>query len=188
MDALLIALLGCLFGEIGDKGQLLVLALAHRYQRDGAIIAGVAVAAIVNAALSAAAGAWIGPMLGHDARLLFMALSLLFLGVGLLWPVKMPDTLDDWRIGPFLTTALGVFILGFGDGPQFLILGIATRTADPALAAIGGAIGVIAASVPVILMRDRFLSVLPVRAIRLVGGGIAILAGAGMAMSAIGRL
>ena len=46
----------------------------------------------------------------------------------------------------------------------------------------------IAASVPVILMRDRFLSVLPVRAIRLVGGGIAILAGAGMAMSAIGRL
>ncbi|PZU64091.1 MAG: hypothetical protein DI554_09075 [Sphingobium sp.] len=179
MDALLIALLGCLFGEIGDKGQLLVLALAHRYQRDGAIIAGVAVAAIANAALSAAAGAWIGPMLSHDARLLFMALSLLFLGVGLLWPVKMPDTLDDWRIGPFLTTALGVFILGFGDGPQFLILGIATRTADPALAAIG----VIAASVPVILMRDRFLSVLPVRAIRLVGGG-----GAGMAMSAIGRL
>ncbi|WP_278985663.1 TMEM165/GDT1 family protein, partial [Sphingobium yanoikuyae] len=124
MDALLIALLGCLFGEIGDKGQLLVLALAHRYQRDGAIIAGVAVAAIANAALSAAAGAWIGPMLGHDARLLFMALSVLFLGVGLLWPVKMPDTLDDWRIGPFLTTALGVFILGFGDGPQFLILGI----------------------------------------------------------------
>jgi len=42
--------------------------------------------------------------------------------------------------------------------------------------------------VPVILMRDRFLSVLPVRAIRLVAGGIAILAGAGMAMSAIGRL
>ena len=131
MDALLIALLGCLFGEIGDKGQLLVLALAHRYQRDGAIIAGVAVAAIVNAALSAAAGAWIGPMLGHDARLLFMALSLLFLGVGLLWPVKMPDTLDDWRIGPFLTTALGVFILGFGDGPQFLILGIATPHGRP---------------------------------------------------------
>ena len=188
MDALLIALLGCLFGEIGDKGQLLVLALAHRYQRDGAIIAGVVVAAIANAAISAAAGAWIGPMLGHDARLLFMALSLLFLGVGMLWPVRMPDTLDGWRIGPFLTTALGVFILGFGDGPQFLILGIATRTADPALAAIGGAIGIIAASVPVILMRDQFLALLPVRAIRLGVAAIALLAGAGMALSALGRL
>ena len=188
MDALLIALLGCLFGEIGDKGQLLVLALAHRYQRDGAIIAGVAVAAIANAALSAAAGAWIGPMLGHDARLLFMALSVLFLGVGLLWPVKMPDTLDDWRIGPFLTTALGVFILGFGDGPQFLILGIATRTADPALAAIGGAIGICAGLVPVVLLRERLLRALPLRAIRWTGGAILLTTGAIMALSATGLL
>ena len=48
MDALLLALLGCLLGEIGDKSQLLVLALATRYGRDGAIIAGIIVAAIVT--------------------------------------------------------------------------------------------------------------------------------------------
>lgn len=188
MDALLIALLGCLLGELGDKNQLLVLALAMRFNRDGAVIAGVVVAASLNAAISAAAGGWIGPMLGHDARLLFMALSLLFLGVGMLWPVKMPDTLDGWHIGPFLTTALGCFILGFGDGPQFLILGIATRTADPALAAIGGAIGVIAAALPVILLRDRFLPMLPVRAIRLGGAIVVLLIGAVMALSALALL
>lgn len=186
MDALLIALLGCLLGEVGDKSQLLVLALATRYDRDGAVIAGILAAAAMNATLSAVAGAWIGPMLGSDARLLFMALSVLFLGVGLFWHVSPPDTLNNWPTGPFLTTALGLFILGFGDGPQFLILGIATRTADPALAGIGGAIGVIVALVPVVLLRRRLLALLPVRAIRWSGGALLLVAGAAMALTAIG--
>jgi Ca2+/H+ antiporter, TMEM165/GDT1 family len=188
MDALLIALLGCLLGEIGDKSQLLVLALATRYDRDGAVIAGIMVAAVANAAISAFAGAWIGPMLGADARLLFLALAILFLGAGLLWRVSPPDTLDGWPTGPFLTTALGLFILGFGDGPQFLILGIATRTADPALAGIGGAIGVIVALVPVVLVRAQLLAVLPLRAIRWTGGAMLLLTGSVMGLSATGLL
>ena len=181
MDALLTALLGCLLGEIGDKSQLLVLALATRYDRNGAVIAGIVAAAIANAAISAFAGAWIGPMLGADARLLFLAL-------GLMWRVSPPDTLDGWPTGPFLTTALGLFILGFGDGPQFLILGIATRTAEPWLAGIGGAIGVIVALVPVVLLRAQLLIILPVRAIRWSGAGMLLLIGAGLALAATGLL
>lgn len=188
MDALLIALLGCLLGEIGGKNQLLVLALATRFNRNGAVIAGIVAAAAANAAISATAGAFIGPMLGSNARLLFLALSLLFLGLGLLWPVKAPDALDGWKIGAFLTTTSGLFILGFGDGPQFLILGLATRTADPALAGIGGAIGTIAACVPVVLLRDQLLAVLPIRAIRLCGGMLLLLAGAVTALSALALL
>ena len=88
MDALLTALLGCLLGEMGDKSQWLVLALATRYDRNRAVIAGIIVAALANAAISAFAGAWIGPMLGPDARLLFLALATLFLGIGLLWRVS----------------------------------------------------------------------------------------------------
>lgn len=186
MDALLIALLGCLLGEIGDKSQLLVLALANRYDRNGAVIAGLITAAVANAALSALAGAYIGPMLGADARLLFFALSLLFLGAGMLWPLRAPDPLAKWPVGAFLTTALGLFILGFGDGPQFLILGIATHSANPALAAIGGAVGVIAASLPVILLRGRALALLPVRAVRRCGGVLLLMVGATSALSALG--
>ena len=188
MDALLLALLGCLLGEIGDKSQLLVLALATRYNRDGAVIAGIAVAAIANAAVSASAGAWIAPMLGADARLLFLALSVLFLGVGLFWRASPPDPLAGWRTGPFLTTAIGLFILGFGDGPQFLILGIATRTADPLLAGIGGAIGVMAALIPVVAARGALLAALPLRAIRWTGGAVLLATGAGLALSATGLL
>lgn len=185
MDALLIALLGSLLGEIGDKSQLLVLALATRYNRNGAVMAGIVVAAIANAAISAIAGAYLGPMLGSDARLLFLALSLLFLGIGMLWPVKPPDPLADWHIGAFLTTALGLFILGFGDGPQFLILGLSTYSSNPVLAAIGGAAGVIAASIPVVLLRQRILASLPIRPIRLGGGALLLLVGAAVALTAL---
>ncbi|PJG48193.1 hypothetical protein CAF53_08030 [Sphingobium sp. LB126] len=185
MDALLIALLGSLVGEIGDKGQLLALALAARFQRNGAVIAGVAAAAIANAAIGAAAGAFLAPMLGSDARLLFLALALIFLGGGMLWPVGQPDVLANWRLGPFLTTALGLFILGFGDGAQFLILGIAVRTADPSLAATGGAIGIIAATVPVVLFRDRLFKALPLRVIRRGGGVLMLVIGLAVTVSAL---
>lgn len=178
MDAFLTALLGCLVGEMGDRSQLLVLVLAARYNRDGAVIAGIAAAAAANAAISATAGAFIGPMLAPDARLLFMALAFLFLGAGMLWPVKSPDPLAGWPLGAFLTTTLGLFILGFGDGPQFLILGLAARMADPALAAIGGATGIVLASLPVVLLRERFLAVMPLRPIRRGGAVVMLLVGA----------
>lgn len=185
MDALLTALIGCLIGEIGDKSQLLVLALATRFRSNGALIAGIAIACVANAVIGAMAGAFIGPMLGSSARLLFLALAVLFLGIGMLWPVKAPDPLSTWPTGPFLTAALGLFILGFGDGSQFLILGIAARTGDPAMAALGGALGMMAALVPVVLLREK-LSELPLRAIR-VGGGVAmLLIGLAIAVTALG--
>jgi putative Ca2+/H+ antiporter (TMEM165/GDT1 family) len=175
MDALLTALLGCFLAEIGDKNQLLLLALAARFNRDGAIIAGALAAAIANAAIGAAAGAFLAPMLGSDARLLFLAIALLFLGVGLFWPVKPPDPLASWPTGAFLTCMLGLFILGFGDGSQFLILGIATRTGDPVLAGIGGALGMTAAFMPAVLLRDRLLHVLPIHAIRYAGAALTLI-------------
>lgn len=185
MDAFLAALLGCLVGEIGGKSQLLTLALATRFRRDGVVISGLALAAIANAALGAAAGAFIGPMLGNDARLLFLAIALLLLGLGMLWPVKLPDTLADWPTGAFLTTALGLFILGFGEGTQFLIAGIVTRTGDPFMAAAGGAVGAIAALVPVVLLRDVFLKRVPVRILRVAGAILMLIFAAASAISAL---
>ncbi len=185
MDALLTALLGCLLGEIGDQGQLLTLALATRFRRAGPLIAGIVVAAAANAAISALAGAFIGPMLGSSARLLFLALALLFLGLGMLWPVKAPDSLASWPTGAFLTSMLGLFILGFGDGSQFLILGLATRSADPVMAGIGGALGIIAALVPVILLRERLLAAAPLRAIRLGGAALMLIVTLVVAVNAL---
>lgn len=188
MDALLSTLIACLCIEMGDRSQLLTLALAIRYRRDGAVIAGLFAAAFANAALSAAAGWYVSTLIVGNARSLFLALALLFAGVGLLWPVKPPDPLAGWRIGPFLTTALGIFILGFGDGSQFLIAGIAARTADPVMAALGGGIGVFIACLPVVLLRESFFTALPLRIVRRAGAILFLLIGAIMALSAVALL
>ena len=186
MDALLTALIGCLLGEIGDKGQLLALALATRFERNGPVLLGIAVAALASAVIGALAGAVLAPMLGSDARLLFLSLALLFLGAGMLWPTRPPDPLAGWRIGPFLTAALGLFILSFGDGSQFLILGIATRTGDPVMAALGGAVGIGAAMAPVVIWRDDLLKRVPLRALRIGGAVIPLGIGLILAVKALG--
>ena len=56
------------------------------------------------------------------------------------------------------------------------------------VAGIGGAIGVMAALVPVVLLRDRLLAVLPLRAIGIVGGALLLLTGGIMALSALALL
>jgi putative Ca2+/H+ antiporter (TMEM165/GDT1 family) len=188
MDALLFALVGCLIGTLGDKSQRFVLALAERFDRDGPLILAILLACAANAAISATAGAFIGPLMAANARLLFLALALLFMAVGMLWPISDPDPLDGWRIGAFLTMLLGFFILQFGDGQQFLILGLATRTADPVLAGIGGAIGTSAGLIPVVIGRRALLEAVPLRMIRRALGGLILLIGLACAASALGRL
>lgn len=185
MDALLTALMACFLVEMGDRSQMLALILAARYRNDAAILCGLAVAAFANAALSAAGGWFISGLIASNARALFMALGLLFAGGGLLLRPKQPDPLSGWRIGAFLTSALGLFILGFGDGAQFLVMGIAARTADPVTAAIGGGAGIFLASLPVVLMRQSLIDILPMRWIRLGGAALFLVTGTIMALGAL---
>lgn len=187
MDALLLALLGCLAIEMGDKGQQLTLALAQRYRTsDAALIAGILCAAFANAALSAVAGWYLSMAMAANARSLFLALALLFGGAGLLFAARGPDLLENWGIGPFLTIAAGLFIVGFGDGAQFLLLGIATRTADPILTAIGGGIGIAAAMIPVALLRRPLLSARTFRILRIAAATIFLTSGVVIALTATG--
>lgn len=184
MDALLSALLVCLLCEVGGANQQLTLALARRFDRDSPVIAGIACAAFANAAISAASGWFISTMIAADARSLFLALSLLLAGAGILVAAKRPNDLHGWRTGAFTTVVLGLFILGFADGAQFVILGIATRTADPVMTTIGGGLGVFVACLPIALLRQSVpprLSMI----VRRVGGCVLLLIGTALALSAI---
>ncbi|MGV3769983.1 MAG: TMEM165/GDT1 family protein [Sphingobium phenoxybenzoativorans] len=188
MDALLLALLACLLVEMGDRCQLLTLALSVRYRNRAALIAGIILAAFANATLSAIAGGLLSKTIGPDARTLLLGLAFLFGGVGLLMPVKRPDLLTGWRIGPLLTSGLGLFILAFGNSAQFLTAAIAARTADPVLTAIGAGMGMSLACIPVILLKSQFFIGLPLRWIRRIGGILLLIAGAAMGLGALGLL
>lgn len=177
MSALLASFLACLILEMGDGGQKLTLALARRYGSGPSLFAGMAVAAFAGAALSAVGGMIVAPMLGSGARDLFLAVSMLISGGGLFFRQSHPDTLDNWRIGAFATTALGLFILAFGNGAQFLAFGIATRLPDPILIFAGTGLGTLAAWMPAAIGQQAFFDVVPIiwirriTAIALVVGG-----------------
>lgn len=188
MDALLSALLACALCEMGGGNQMLSLALAQRFQRDSAVLFGIAIGAMTNAALSAAGGWFISTTIASNARTLFLALALMVGGVGLLIAAKRPDTLDNWRAGPVLTAFAAIFILGFGDGAQFIVLGLATRTGDPVMAAIGGAIGIFVACAPAVILRKPMLAPGQLLWIRRIGGSVLMAIGAVLALSATALL
>jgi Ca2+/H+ antiporter, TMEM165/GDT1 family len=188
MDALLIALLASAFAEMGDRTQLLAMVLALRCRDDGVVFSGIALAVIANCALSATAGWLLSDLLGSSARTLFFALPLLFAGAGLLMRPKRPDDVRIGRLGAFLTTFFSFFVLEFGDKSQFIAAGVAVRTADPVMSAVGASAGILLAMAPAIIMRQQFFSGFPIVQVRR-GAGIAFLIiGALIAISALGLI
>ena len=141
MDALLIAFFLNLLTEAVGRSPRLGAILYARYGGSNQVVAGMALALAANAAIGAWAGGIIASMLSPEARNLFWALSLAAGGVGLFWMGRKLDELSGWRIGPLLTSFLGLFILGLGEGPAFMTAGIAASRADPWMAGIGGALG-----------------------------------------------
>lgn len=184
MDALLISLLASAFAEMGDKTQLLALLLAVRLRSNGAVLAGIAFATLFNCALSAAGGWLIAGSIGSNARILFFGLPFLFAGAGMLLPLKPPQDTKGWRIGPFFTALLAMFILEFGDKSQFITAGVAVRTADPVMAAAGASIGIFLALAPVVLMRKQFFLDVPLARIRRVAAVLFLLIGLILGLSA----
>ena len=174
MEALLPTLVAAFLGEWGDKTQLLLVALAARYRSPRPLIAGVAVAAVANAALAAWGGALLADLVQFRALGLLVALALLFAGAGALFPARPPAVAADWTTGPLLTAAAAFALVEFGDKTQFVTAAIAARTASPALAATGAALGVIAASVPAAVLGPELARHVPVTRVR-IGVGIVFL-------------
>lgn len=185
LDALIPALVGAAVAELGDKSPWLAALIAARTGKPGQVAAGAVVAAAVASTISAIAGGYIQPLLTPNARLLFLALALLFAGGGALLPLKAPEALERWRIGAFATSALGLFILQFGEGTQFLVAGIAANAKLPALAAVGATIGIAAITVPLTFAGPALRDRMPLRAIRWGSAAVFLISGVIAALSAV---
>ena len=185
MDAMMAALVAAVLAGIGDKPAWLAAILADRYRRPGVVIAAAAIALAAASGLAATFGGVLGPKFTPEAKQLMLALALLLQGGGGFWPVKSPERLDGWRLGAFATSLLGLFILAFGDGVQFIVLTLAARTPLPWLAAIGGAAGTLAVVVPAALLGERGWTALPLARARQVIAALFLLAGAVLTMQAL---
>ena len=184
MDALLTTLVAAFLAEWGDKTQLLVIALAARFRKPGAVLAGVAVAALANSAIAAIGGSLLSAIVTLRALSLLVALALVFAGVAALIRDKTPDMGRSWKVGAFLTALGCFFLLEFGDKTQFLTAALSAQFNAPALATAGATVGIVAANAPAALLGERLARALPLRGIRLGVGILFLIVGLYVAVSA----
>ncbi|OYY68554.1 MAG: hypothetical protein B7Y00_00320 [Sphingomonadales bacterium 17-56-6] len=177
MDAAFTTFLSVFLSEMGDRTQILVAVLALRYHKNYAIIAGLACATLLNCALSAIFGSVIDSWISDRSVQLFAGLSYMLAGAAMLFWRRNVDPLLSWKTPAFLTAFLGLFILEFADKSQFIIAAQSARAPFWEMAAVGGFVGIMAASVPAVILRDRLARAVPLKPIRWLSGGLLLIWG-----------
>ena len=186
MDALLSTFLSVFLAEMGDRTQILAAALALRYHKNGAVLAGLACATLANCAISAAGGSVIDSWISEEPLKLFAGMAYIFAGAGMLMWRRVVDPLSGWKTPAFLTAFLGLFILEFGDKSQFIIAVQAARYDYWGMAMAGGFAGIMAATIPAVILRERLAQILPLKPIRWISGALLLGWGIRLALQAFG--
>ncbi len=158
MDAFLSSTLLVALGEIGDKTQLLSLALVVRYRKPWPILAGVIVATLINHGISVWFGDWLADTIPTDWLRWILGLSFIALGLWMLVPDKDEEVGDKYRFGPFLTSLVLFFIAEIGDKTQVATVALAVRFQEFWPVLLGTTTGMIAANLPVIWVAHRLAS------------------------------
>lgn len=156
MDALLSSFSLVALGEIGDKTQLLTLALILRYRRPWPILAGIVIATLVNHGLSVWLGVWLSTAIPAMALQWLLALSFIALGLWMLIPDKDESLDKPPRFGPFITALVLFFIAEIGDKTQLATVALAVQFPEAFWAVlVGTTLGMVAANVPVIWLGHK---------------------------------
>jgi putative Ca2+/H+ antiporter (TMEM165/GDT1 family) len=166
MDALLTTFVAAALAEWGDRTQLFMIILAARFARPGPLLAGLAVAALANNLLAAFGGTLVHDTINAQALSLLVALSLILAALAGLRRRKPPNLAARWRTGAFVTAAVALFLIEFGDKTQFLTFALAGRFDSLGLAAAGATAGVVAANVPAVLLGERLKATIPLQPVR----------------------
>lgn len=164
LTAFLISIGVVALAEIGDKTQLLALALAAKYRKPWPIILGIFFATLANHFLAGAVGTWLTRALGPDVIRWTLGLSFIAMALWMLVPDKLDDaSAKSTRFGVFGTTLIAFFLVEMGDKTQIATVALAARY-DALVAVVAGTtIGMMIANVPAVLLGNVAAEKLPKR-------------------------
>lgn len=138
------ALLLVVVAEMGDKTQLLAMAMASKYKVKQ-VMTGVLIATILNHALAVAAGTYLSSLIPLDKVKIVAAIAFIIFG---LWTLR-GDTFDDdgkkHKYGPVVTVTIAFFIAEMGDKTQLMTIAIAAQSHFPVLILLGTTTGMLVA-------------------------------------------
>lgn len=145
MSEFIKALLFVVVAEMGDKTQLLAMAMAGKYKAKQVML-GVLVATILNHALAVALGSYISSIIPMDTVKIVAGISFLIFG---LWTLR-GDKIDEdnkkkAKFGPVVTVAIAFFIAEMGDKTQLMTIAISADSINPLLILAGTTTGMLIA-------------------------------------------
>jgi putative Ca2+/H+ antiporter (TMEM165/GDT1 family) len=186
MEAFLVSTGVVALAEIGDKSQLLVLALAIKFRKPIPIILGMLAATLLNHVLAAEMGAWLAKMIGSLSMRWILGLSLVGIAVWILMPDRLKEaTVPTPRFGVFGTALVAFFLLEMGDKTQFATIALAAHYGSLPGVVAGSTFGIMLADVPVVICGALTAQKLPLKWLRRVAPamflvlGVVILLGIG---------
>jgi Ca2+/H+ antiporter, TMEM165/GDT1 family len=186
MDSFVPALIAAFLAAATDKPCWLAAILGDRWPKRNAVVAGAIVANAALMAIAAIGAIAIAATLNPSARNLLAGIALVVAAIGAAMPARPPaDRLDGWHLGALGTTTLGLFILGFGEGAQFVAFGFAVRGSDAWLAAGGAALGSSVPAAAAALMGEAQWRRLPLRAAGFACAGLLFVAGCTMSLGGL---
>lgn len=139
------ALLLVVVAEMGDKTQLLAMAMASKYKVKEVLI-GVLVATILNHAIAVAVGSYLSSFIPMNLVKIVAGVSFLIFG---LWTLR-GDKIDDEnekksKFGPIITVAIAFFLAEMGDKTQLMTIAIAAENHQPIFILMGTTVGMLVA-------------------------------------------
>ncbi len=131
--------------EMGDKTQLLAIAMASKY-KVRQVMLGVLIATVLNHALAVAMGSWLSSVVPMDIVKIVAGVAFLIFG---LWTLR-GDKLDEEdtkkrKFGPVLTVCIAFFFAEMGDKTQLMTITIAAKSISPVLILLGTTTGMLIA-------------------------------------------
>nr|PZN63535.1 MAG: hypothetical protein DIU62_10930 [Pseudomonadota bacterium] len=179
MEAFLVSTGVVALAEIGDKTQLLAMVLAARYRRPLPIILGILVATLLNHALAGFVGAWVASAIGPVAMHWILGLSFIAMGIWILVPDKIDESLQarQPRLGIFTATLVAFFLVEIGDKTQIATVALAARYGSLAAVVLGTTLGMMIANVPAVMLGEVAARRLPMRLVHGIAAAIFVILG-----------
>lgn len=127
--------------EMGDKTQLLAMAMASKYKASQVLL-GVFLATILNHGVAVVIGSYLNSLIPISTIKIAAAAAFIIFG---LWTLR-GDKLDDeenknTRLGPVAAVAIAFFIAEMGDKTQLMTITLSAQVNNAVLILVGSTIG-----------------------------------------------
>jgi putative Ca2+/H+ antiporter (TMEM165/GDT1 family) len=164
--------------EMGDKTQLLAFSLGSRYRRPWVVMAGIFTATVLNHALAATMGTWVGAHVPTRVLALLLAATFIAFGVWTLKPDELEENAKPDRFGPFVTTTFLFFLAEMADKTQLATVALAARYRSIVRVTLGTTLGMLLSDGLAVFLGDKLAARVQQRWIRIAAAGLFFLFGA----------